>query len=362
VKAFFAKWLQDLRDAQRPDGQFPMVAPLKVAEDDGGPGWAEAGVLVPWSMYRRSGDLEFLTANYPAAKRYIEFELGRCRPGPLPPEKYHCFGDWLNVEEETPHDVIYLAYLYRALNTGALMAYELGETTDEATFRQQAQEVQASFISHYTGDEGQIAGDSQTAYAVATVDGLLDKSTSLGHLKRKLLGNDGKLRTGFLGTRDLMNALEEAPEVAYQLLLNRDYPGWLFSISHGATSIWERWNGWTPQGGFGDPSMNSFSHYAFGAVAEWMFRNLAGFASLDPLVIRPVPSPELSSAQAAIEVPQGEIRTRWEMSETRLFLEVEIPPNLMASVDLSRVSTPEAVPPATRVGPGKHNFEIVARS
>jgi len=343
VQAFFSKWLTDLTDAQRADGQFPCVAPLKVAGADGGPGWADAGVICPWTIYQVYGDRQLLERHYDAMKHFIAFCRDRSTPDLLPPPKYHCFGDWLNISADTPKDVIYLAYFAHSTHLTAQAARLLGKTDDARELDDLCRRIKTAFNRAYVDDQGCIAGDTQAAYVLALAYDLLDhdqQRLAADRLIEKIQSRDGRLSTGFLGTKDLMLVLAKIGrnDVASRLLHNDTFPSWGFSIKHGATSIWERWDGWTPDQGFQDPGMNSFAHYSFGAVGQWIFENVAGIQSAAPgykkIIIRPQPGGRLTHAQAAYRSPRGEIRSRWRLRKQLFTLDVSIPANAAATVYL----------------------------
>jgi alpha-L-rhamnosidase len=259
VQAFFNKWLVDLcQDSQREDGQFPMVAPVKVAGPDGGPAWQEAGVICPWTIYEVYGDRRVLERNYAAMCRFVEFCRARSTPELLPPAKYHCFGDWLSINADTPKDIIYTAYFAYSAKLLARAADVLGKTNDAGKYRDLFNRIKAAFNKAYVAGDGRIKGDTQTCYVLALVVGLVDgekAKLAAKYLVENIEARDGHLSTGFIGTKDLMLALAKIGrnDVAYRLIHNDTFPSWGFSIKHGATSIWERWNGWTPETGFGDP-------------------------------------------------------------------------------------------------------------
>ena len=345
VHAFFNKWLVDLSDGQRADGQFPMVAPLKVAGDDGGPAWADAGVICPWAIYEAYGDRRVLARQYPSMVKFIEFCRARSTPELLPPPKYHCFGDWLNINAETPHDVIYMAYFARSTAIVAQTAEVLGKTDDAKKYRELFEKIKAAFNAKYVAPDGRVAGNTQTAYVLALCSNLLDaehQKLAAKYLTDDIAARGNHLSTGFVGTKDLMLVLSQIgrPDVAYTLLHNDTFPSWGFTIKHGATSIWERWDGWTPEKGFQDPGMNSFAHYAFGAVYQWMVENIGGIRNggdaYKKIVIAPVIDPKLTWAETGYRSARGEIRTRWEKDAASgaLKLKVTIPANTTATVSL----------------------------
>jgi alpha-L-rhamnosidase len=344
VQAFFAKWLVDLLDAQRDDGQFPMVAPVKIVPPDGGPAWADAGVICPWTLYDVYGDERLLRRCYPAMKRFVAFCHGRCTPELRPPEKYHCFGDWLQIDAKTDRDVIFTAYFAHSTHLLALAAEALGESDDAARYHALYREIAAAFRRDYLDPDGRVRGDTQAGYVLAIAFGLVEGEQlrqAADHLVADIERRGGHLTTGFVGTKDLMLALARAGrnDVAYRLLLNDTFPSWGFSIRHGATSIWERWDGWTPEKGFQDPAMNSFAHYSFGAVYQWMVENIgglrnreAGFGAID---VTPLPDDRLTSAHVAFRSPRGWIETRWDRDPAGGFtLEVVVPVGATAQVRL----------------------------
>ena len=284
VEAFFTKWLVDLDDGQRADGQFPMVAPVKVANDDGGPAWADAGVICPWTIYEVYGDRRILEQHYPAMKRFVDFCAKRSTPELLPPAQYHAFGDWLSIGADTPREIIYTAYFAQSTRLLARAAEVLGQAEDAAKYRAQYDQIKQSFNKAYVAEDGRIRGDTQTCYVLALAFDLLDEAKAAqaaAHLVADIEKHDWHLSTGFIGTKDLMLVLAKIGrnDVAYRLIHNDTFPSWGFSIKQGATSIWERWDGWTPEKGFQDAGMNSFAHYSFGAVYQWMVENIGGIRS-----------------------------------------------------------------------------------
>ncbi|MEN1678777.1 MAG: alpha-L-rhamnosidase C-terminal domain-containing protein, partial [Planctomycetota bacterium] len=342
-QAFFDKWLVDLVDAQRGDGQFPMVAPLKVAGGDGGPAWADAGVICPVAVYDHYGDRSLLARQYPSMKRFVDFCWSRSRDGGLAPKKFHCFGDWLSIKADTPKDVIYTAYLARSTALLAYAAEELGREADAEKYRSLFDTAKASFNRAYVSPDGKIKGDTQCVYALAITCDLLDdemRQKASDRLTADITARDGRLSTGFVGTKDLLFALSQTghDDIAHRLLHNEGFPGWGFSIKHGATSIWERWDGWTADDGFQSAGMNSFAHYSFGAVYHWMVEHVGGIhrdaVGYERVVIRPDFDPSLSSAETRYDSIRGTIATKWARGAEGLRLEVVIPCDTTAEVHL----------------------------
>lgn len=351
AQAFYHKWIQDLVDAQRADGQFPMVAPLKVAGDDGGPAWADAGVICPWTIYEMYGDPSILERHYDAMARFIEFCRKRSTPEMLPPASFHCFGDWLNIAAETPTDHIYLAYFARCTEIMEKVAKLLGKDDDSRAYGDLFAQIKHVFNQACVDSTGRINGNTQTAYVLALASNLLDedrREQAAKYLVQDIEARGWHLSTGFVGTKDLMLVLSSIgrDDVAYRLLLNDTFPSWGYTIKNGATTIWERWDGWTEDKGFQDPSMNSFAHYAFGAVYQWMVENIGGIrsdgAGYHHLIIDPKVDGKTTWARVGYKSICGEIESfwRWQTSDSsvrnqkRFHLSCEIPANTEAIVFL----------------------------
>jgi alpha-L-rhamnosidase len=358
VHAFFTKWLVDLEDGQRTDGQFPMVAPVKVAGDDGGPAWADAGVICPWTIYETYGDTAVLAQHYDSMKRFIAFCEKRSTKDLLPPKTYHCFGDWLSIKADTPKDIIYTAYFARSTKLTAQAAEVLGKTDDAKKYNALFERIKAAFNNAYVKPDGRITGNTQTCYVLAVAFDLLDdEKTKLAakYLVEDIESRDNHLSTGFIGTKDLMLALAKVGrnDVAYRLLHQETFPSWGFSIRHGATSIWERWNGWTPEEGFFDPSMNSFAHYSFGAVYQWMVENIGGIRSeagaYKKILIAPHPGGKLTWAKVTYTSIHGPIESAWKLDNGKLQVDVTIPANTTATIQL-----PSS--PPQDIGSGTYHF------
>ncbi|MFA5292842.1 MAG: glycoside hydrolase family 78 protein [Phycisphaerae bacterium] len=341
VQAFYEKWLTDLRDSQRKDGQFPKVAPFKLASSDAGPAWADAGVICPWTIYSVYDDKKLLKQAYPSMKKFVEFCKNRSTEEMLPPKKYFCYGDHLNLNAETSKDVIYTAYFAHSTKLTAQAAKALGKTGDAKEFEALFEKIKASFNKAYVDSNGKIESDTQTAYAIAISFDLLDepvRSKAAEHLVERIKARDWHLSTGFVGTKDLMLALAQIGrnDIAYKLFHNDTYPSWGFSIKNGATSIWERWDGWTPDKGFQVARMNSFSHYAFGSIGQWMFENIGGIKSDGPgfkkIIINPQPGGKLSWAKTSYDSIYGKIVSDWKIKNGLFRLKISIPANTSAIV------------------------------
>lgn len=359
VQPFFTKWLVSLDDSQRADGQYPMVAPLRVAGGDGGPAWADAGVICPWTIYDVYGDQALLARHYPQMKKFVEFCRARSTPDLLPPKEFHCFGDWVSINAPTPNEVIYEAYFAGSARLLGKAAAALGNQDEATQYAKLYQDVKTAFQKAYVGADGVVKGDSQCAYVLALafdlVDGEMAKIAG-DRLVADIEKRGWHLSTGFVGTRDIMHVLSKIGrnDVAFRLLHNTTFPSWGFTIKNGATSIWERWDGWTPEKGFQDPGMNSFAHYAFGAVVGWVMAQPGGITNLDPgfktIKIDPQLDPNLKWMRAQYDSVRGPIVCHWGLDGKRILLRVVVPPNATAEV---HVPHGEVV----KVGSGEYRFE-----
>ena len=358
VQAFFTKWLVSLDDDQSADGNFSQFAPTIMGGTNGGPAWADAGVICPYTVYHVYGDRRLLAEHYPAMRRFVEFTKARSTPDLLPPKSYHCFGDWLNVHADTPNDVIYEAYFAYSTQLLARAAHVLGKTDDAARYDRLHHDVVEAFRRAYVSSDGTVRGDTQTAYVLALGFNLLDAPTAKkasNRLVAKIEERNWHLSTGFVGTRDLMRVLSKIgrDDVAFRLLHNTDYPSWMFEIKNGATTVWERWDGYTPQKGFQDPGMNSFAHYAYGAVMGWVFNTVGGIDETAPgfakIMVAPKVDPKLLFARTTFESVRGPVRTEWHRMGKRIELTVEVPPNAVAEVRVPGGET-------KTVGSGRYAF------
>ncbi len=247
-------------------------------------------------------------------KAFVDFCRQRSTRELLPPKEFHCFGDWLSINADTPKEVIYTAYFAYSTRLLARAAEVLGKSDDAQRYGELFEQIKAAFNRAYVKADGRIEGDTQCVYVLALAVDLVDgerREQAARYLVEAIEARDGHLSTGFVGTKDLMLVLAKIGrnDVAYRLLHNDTFPSWGFSIKHGATSIWERWDGWTPEGGFQDPGMNSFAHYSFGAVYQWMVENIGGIRGVEPgyahFTIAPQPGGKLTWANTRYDSPQA---------------------------------------------------------
>lgn len=344
VAAFFGKWLQDVRDAQSPAGAFTNVAPrLAGVADEGAPGWGDAGVLVPWHLYRVHGDARVLERNIDAMVAWVDFVHGhnpdlvwRARVGPH-------FADWVAPLgfPPTPRELLATAYFAHSAELTARAAAVLGRDDEAQRLGALAAGVRATFAERFFDADGRAQEDTQTGYLLALAFELLPPQLAqrAGERLAEHVERHGHLTTGFLGVGLLAPVLDAIgrDDLAHLLLQRTERPSWMYSLHHGATTIWERWDGWSEEHGFQVPRMNSFNHYALGSVGEWLYRGVAGLdqtaasTGFDELLIRPRPG-RMTSARAAYASARGRVAVAWERDEKGLTLDVEVPPGATAVV------------------------------
>ncbi|MET7605802.1 alpha-L-rhamnosidase [Streptomyces avermitilis] len=333
---FLTKWLVDLRDAQTSDGAFTDVAPIVGNIGNGVAGWGDAGVTVPWALHQAYGDRQVLADAWPSVQAWLKY-LEKHSDGLLRPAGG--YGDWLNVSDETPKDVIATAYFAHSADLAARMATELGK--DAAPYTDLFARIRKAFQTAYVASDGKVKGDTQSAYVLALSMNLMPdalRKAAADRLVALIEAKDWHLSTGFLGTPRLLPVLTDTghTDVAYRLLHQRTFPSWGYQIDKGSTTMWERWDSIQPDGSFQTPEMNSFNHYAYGSVGEWMYANIAGIApgraGYRQVVIRPRPGGEVTSARATFASLYGPVSTRWQQRSGGFVLTCSVPPNTTAEV------------------------------
>jgi alpha-L-rhamnosidase len=358
VAAFFTKWMIDVEDAQTADGIFPDTAPrLREGENFvglgglcGSAGWADAGIVVPWTLWRVYGDRRILERHWKAMTAWLDW-IERHNPGGLRVNQLgNNYGDWLCIPSDTTFgthspmkNLLATACWADDAAKMARMARELGREAEAKRFQAMFEKVRAAFQKEYLREDGRLTVETQTAYLLALAFNLLPENVracAAERLVENIKALDWHLSTGFIGISHLNPQLTLAghADVAYRLLLRDDYPSWLYPVKHGATTIWERWNGWTEQEGFFNPQMNSFNHYSLGSVGEWLFRHVAGI-ELDPevpgfqrFVLRPFVGKGLDFARASYRTMHGEIASDWKRAGKKLTWAIRIPANTTARV------------------------------
>ncbi|HLO32055.1 MAG TPA: glycoside hydrolase family 78 protein [Anaerolineales bacterium] len=365
VAGFFTKWTRDLEDAQLSDGAYPAVAPNPSAWSigDGGPAWADAGVICPWTIYQCYGDTRLLASRYASMQRFVEFLSQSSRDGLRCYAEYtgwHGFGDWLALdgsdgrEGGTSKELIGTAFFAYSSRLLAEIAQILGKEEDSKRYEDFHRQAREAFVKHFVRSDGTLTGGTQTSYVLGLHFDLLPaelRSIAVAELVRNIEQRDNHLSTGFVGTPYLNWVLSDTGhfDIAYALLKQTTWPSWLYSVTQGATTIWERWDGWTHDKGFQDQTMNSFNHYAYGAVGAWMYAVVGGI-ELDPeqpgyknIIMRPRPGGGLTSAKATLRSMYGFIRSEWTLENTNFDWQITVPVNTTATVympagDLSHVT------------------------
>jgi alpha-L-rhamnosidase len=342
VHAFFDKWLVDVDDDQTPEGHFTNTSP-EVNRDNGAPAWADAGVICPWTVYATYGDKRELARNLPAMMKWVDWckdhSVGLIREK----DRGSDFGDWLAIGANTSKELLGTAYFARSADLVARSAKALGDDANADKYAKLFADIKAAFIKKYVKPDGTIEGDTQTAYDMALTFDLMPaelRDAAAKHLVDAVVAKKDHLSTGFLGVSYLLPALSNAghADVAYRLLLQDTFPSWLFSIRHGATTIWERWDGWTPDKGFQDAGMNSFNHYSLGSCGQWMYEQVAGIAhapgdvGFAHVLVRPRVGGGLTHVAAHYDSIRGRIATEWTLDGGQLSLDVTVPPNVVATV------------------------------
>jgi len=375
VAAFFTKWLVDLEDAQTPEGAFPDVAPHKVAMGSGVPAWGDAGVICPWTIWQVYGDLHVLRKHYDSMTKWIAY-LKKNSKNLLRPA--YGYGDWVAIGSNTPKDVIATAFFAYSTHLVAQIADAIGKKDDARRYRELFEQIREAFNKAYVNEDARIKGDTQTCYCLGLHFNLLPadkRQQAATHLVQDIKNRNWHLSTGFVGLSYLLPTLTETGhlDVAYRLLLQDTFPSWGYSIKNGATTIWERWDGWTEEKGFQDPGMNSFNHYAFGSVGMWLFGTVAGIDTEEPgykrIRIAPKPGGGLTYAKASYDSMYGQVASSWKIDGKRFTLKVTIPVNTTATV-IVPAARPQAVTesgkPAAqsqgvrlvRTEPGQGVFEV----
>ena len=390
VAGFMTKWAHDVTDAQNADGSVPAVVPYAAdVPTDGGPAWADASIICPWTIYLCYGDTRILEQSYATMARFMEFLLAnspghvRCAPDW---EGWPGFGDWLSINASTPRDLLGTAFLAYDASLMAQIAAILGKADDAARYQQLFEEVKAVFASRYLVgshipvvpvvpsearrlmdeadalsrgtlrqvDYGTITSEvfnadlftpTQTAYVLALHFNLLPdelRPLAAQELTVDLARRGMHLSTGFVGSPYLNHVLSSNGQLdaAYDLLNQKSWPSWLYAVTQGATTIWERWDGWTEESGFQTPDMNSFNHYAYGAIGAWLYSTVAGI-DVDPaaagykhVLLRPQPGGGLTHAKATLDTLYGTLVSGWTLDQSVFTYTITVPPNTSATVTL----------------------------
>jgi alpha-L-rhamnosidase len=337
IAGFFTRWLTTCRDNQNADGTFPHVVP-DIMGGGGATAWGDAALLCAYNIYKNYADTRLVAEHFDAMQRYMRWLDGKTKDGI---SNVGGFGDWLNAGGGANSKAIDTAYHACLAQIMSEMALAIGRAEDAQRYSKLHEEIKAAFIKAFFQPDGSLKDCSQTGYALAFTMGLVPdelRAKAAEKFAQEIKRFDNHLATGFIGTPRLLPALHTAgrDDLALQLLLTDTYPSWLFSVKNGATTMWERWNGWTPEKGFGDISMNSFNHYAFGAVGEFIYGSVGGIQAASPsyktIQIRPVIGDGLTWAKTSFDSIRGSIVSNWKREGGKIAMDVIIPPNTTATV------------------------------
>lgn len=372
IAAFYTKWLVDLNDAQRADKSYPIYAPAPNVRktDTYSPGWSEAGIICPYTIYKTYNDTRVIREFWANMVAYLDFMTRKTDGNIIYKEASFedispkgGFGDWLSVGKKTPPDMLATMYYGYVTAMMAEMATATGKHAEAAVYEANFNKIRQAFLAHYADETGKFKtnaaaygdgegyvdgnmgfdGHTQTAYANAVYMQMLnaDQTAKAGNYLVELIkANGGKLSTGFLGVKPLLPALSATghSDEAYKLLLSTEYPSWGFEVVNGANTIWERWNSYVKGKGFeNNAGMNSFNHYAFGSVNEWLFENAAGIkvgeAGYRTFTVKPEIAPSgIGSVNASYRSINGRITSSWKRQGQTVSLTVVVPVNTRASV------------------------------
>jgi alpha-L-rhamnosidase len=354
VHNFFTKWLKDVAADQYSSGSIPFVIPDVLGNDKnesgGSTGWADVSTIIPWNMYLAYGDKQILENQYSSMKAWVKFMQDKSK-NDLWNTGFH-FGDWLfySVNDDTDGTsaitskyLIAQCFYAHSVQLMINTAKVLGKKDDEAYYTDLLARIKKAFFNEYVTPNGLISSDTQTGYVLALEFDMLPenlRAQAAQRLANNVVRYRNHLTTGFLGTPYLCHVLSKFghADVAYGLLLQDTYPSWLYPVKMGATTIWERWDGIRPDGTLETPTMNSYNHYAYGAIGDWMYRIVAGIDTKEDgpgykqIVIKPTIGGNLSNVAADYETNYGKVSSHWKIDGSNLMLDVEIPVNTTATI------------------------------
>jgi alpha-L-rhamnosidase len=355
VAGFFTKWLGDVAADQQADGAVPHVVPDVLTRpeksESASAAWADAAVIIPWTMYLSYGDERLLERQYPSMKAWVEYMRAKAGDKHLWTTGFH-FGDWLAFASTasdypgatTGKDLIAAAFYAHSTDLLQRAAEVLGKEEDAAEYATLLPKIKEAWVREFVTSAGRVGENTQTAYALALQFDLLPEDLRAEAARRLAaeVKSRGHLTTGFVGTPYLCHVLSRFghTDLAYRLLNREEYPSWLYPVKQGATTIWERWDGLKPDGTFQSEGMNSFNHYAYGAIGEWMYRVVAGL-EIDPrepgyrhVLAQPQPGGGFTSAEARLQTLYGEAASGWALAEGKAAVSVTVPPNARGTVRL----------------------------
>ncbi len=376
VHNFFVKWMKDVALDQFANGALPHVVPDVWGEKFGGSaGWSDVATILPWNMYLAYGDHRILEQQYPSMKAWVEYMKSQSKNNLWNTGSH--FGDWLFYNPSwndwgyaAVTDNYLIAQCFWAHSTQLLInaAQVLGKQQDVQYYSNLLKNIKEAFLNEYVTPNGRLLSVTQTAYVLALQFDMLpenQRSKIVDELVKNIESYRTHLTTGFLGTPYLCHVLSRfgKTELAYKLLLQETYPSWLYPVKMGATTIWERWDGIKPDSTLQTPAMNSYNHYAYGAIGDWMYRVVAGIDTetdspgYKKITIQPKIEKGLTNASASLFTAYGTVSSTWNTKDGKLFLDVEIPPNTTASISIPALN-PEAVEESGKPCRSVKDFQI----
>lgn len=340
TRGLLRKFADDLVDAQHADGAYPDVAP-DVLGSAGRAGWGDAGAVVPYVLWQRYGDLSAADEHFDSLARWIGYLQATSGPDLI--RDQWTYGDWLNVDDNTPNDLTSTAYFGYSTRLVARMAAATGRTAEAAAYSSLADRIAAAFTARFVAADGTVGTGSQTGYVLALAYGLVPQSREQAvadKLAAAVAARDNHLSVGFMGVENLLPVLADHghADVAYRVLQQPGYPGWGYMLSRGATTIWERWDGIRPDGTLQTPEMNSFNHYGLGSVGDWLYRGVGGLAPGSPgyrsVLVAPRPGGTVTAATTTLSTGYGRTAVDWKLTGTHFTLTLTIPANATGVVRL----------------------------
>ena len=366
---FYRKWIEDLNLNLDQQGCFTDYVPDPYIGDRPTTAWADAGIICPWTMFLKYADMRVLSDNYENMAHWIDWQIKNAGGLIVDNSKY---GDWLNINAPISNRFLCTAYLAGMTRLLSKIARIIGKTEEAESRENLASRIKNAFIAEFFSNDGEISEKSQTAMLLALHFDLVPDNAVSKTVEELLhditVTRKNHLSTGFVGTPLLMGVLEKFGyiEEAYSLLKQTTYPGWLYPVTQGATTMWERWNSWSDTKGFGDTGMNSFNHYAYGAVAEWFYESICGIRpdeeapAFAKFILAPHPGGGLSRAKASFESFSGLIESSWETKDNRVYKwEFAVPCNTSARIVIPEgfsVTGGAEVLENETVGPGHHSL------
>ncbi|RPI69249.1 MAG: alpha-L-rhamnosidase, partial [Ignavibacteriales bacterium] len=344
--SFYTKWLRDLNDVQEENGAYTAIAPkpeLGVGPlYSGAGGFSDSGIITPYSLYKLYGDTLVLKRYYENMVKFMNYleENEFKRPG-------NGYGDWLSVDADTPQELIDAAFFAFDTKLMVDISYLLNKTDEAERYKNLYGKIKRKFMESFVNKDGSLKSGTQTAYAISLYFNLLDEETakkSSKFLIEDIERRDWHVSSGFIGLTYLFPVLTKfgRSDIVYKLLLNESFPSWINMLNNGATTMWERWDGWKPDKGFFDPLMNSFNHTSLGVIGEWFYSGIGGIIPEEPgfkkIIIKPSVGGGLNYARVSYFSIYGKIISEWKIEDDTVSLEVRIPINTSAKLLIPKIA------------------------